>query len=102
MAERTPSMVPTSSSRIVVGFVGAEVGGAGTGEIEGHADGAPADDGRGGAVQVVMDLGPVACRGGNVVVINERVPSATALTFSIRNSYRHSRARLERFMVWFP
>ncbi len=78
MAERTPSMVPTSSSRMAVGFVGAEVGGAGTAGTEGHAGRAPADVGRGGAVQVDDGFDVFMCRGGNVVVMTsgfrERLP----------------------------
>jgi hypothetical protein len=97
MAARTPSMVSTSSSRIAVGFAGdGVIATAATGSDDGASGGV--SRGR-GAIHAVVDLGDAACRFGNVVVINDRVPSAAALTFSIRNSYRHSGARLESFLV---
>ena len=95
MAERTPSTVPTSSSRMAVGSVGAATGEAGTGGIAGAT---PRDACRGGAVQVVEWVECVAGSDGTRTVVQDRGPSMTALTFSIQSSYRHSRARLEDFL----
>ena len=54
---------------------------------------------RGGAVQ---DFGTGDSVTGTCCITsatNDRFPSATTLTFSIRSSYRHSVARLEEFLT---
>ena len=74
---------------MAVGFAGAEVGGGGAEEGAGAiVGGALGGAGRSGAVQVVEGV----AGSGIPWVMNDRVPSARALTFSIRSNYRHPRS----------
>ena len=115
MAARTPSTYATSSSRIADGSVGAVVGIAGVDAVTG-ADGSGGvavvgdEDGIDGlgAVQAAADGldaeigdrdGEIGGRDGESSVIHDLLMWATALTFSIRRTYRHSVARLEGFLT---
>ncbi len=105
MAARTPSTYATSSSRIAEGSVAA------VGEITG-VDAVTGGDGIGGvgraegmdglgAVQAApagLDM-EIGGRGAAPSVIDDLLMWATALTFSIRNTYRHSVGRLEVFLT---
>jgi hypothetical protein len=105
MAARTPSTYATSSSRIADGSVAATVEVAGFAGVVGiggvaRVGGDEGIDGL-GAVQAVV-VGLAAAIGGRGVapsVIHDLLMWATALTFSIRSTYRHSVARLERFLT---
>jgi hypothetical protein len=108
MAARTPSTYATSSSRIADGSVGTVV------EIAG-VDAVTGPDGTGGVARVACDdgidgLGAVQAgvvgldaeiggRGVAPSAIHDRLMWATALTCSIRSTYRHSVARLEGFLT---
>jgi hypothetical protein len=108
MAARTPSTYATSSSRIADGSVGAVVGIAGVDAVTGPGGiGGVArvgdDDGIDGlgavqAGEVGLDA-EIGGRGVAPSVITDLLMWATALTFSIRNTYRHPVARLEGFLT---
>ena len=115
MAARTPSTYATSSSRIADGSVGTVVEIAGVDAVTGPdgTDGvARVGDEEGidglGAVQAAaagLDA-EIGGRDGESSVIHDLLMWATALTFSIRRTYRHSVARLEGFLTqdrrWRP
>ncbi len=100
MADRTPSTWSTSSSRIVVGSVAVSVAGDADTRAGAGTDAGP--DTRAGidGVGAIQDDGDeVDGSGGMPLVIHDPLESATALTFSIRTSYRHRGARLEGFLT---
>lgn len=108
MAARTPSTYATSSSRIADGSVDAVVeiagvdavtGPDGTGSVA-RLGGESGLDGLGAVQAVVVGRGAeIGGRGVVSSVIHDLLTWATALTFSIRSTYRHSVARLEGFLT---
>jgi hypothetical protein len=109
MAARTPSTYATSSSRIADGSVaGLGAGlpdGAGFDGDDGTVGVDPVGgdeciDGLGAVQAVVVGLdAEIGGRGVAPSVIHDLLMWATALTFSIRSTYRHSVARLEGFLT---
>ncbi len=104
MADRTPSTVSTSSSRIADGSTGSsgatdtEWGASVESEVE-WGDAGIVGCGIGGAGTDHVDADGGDGTGGNSTVSDDQVPSVAALTFSIQKTYRHLAARLERFLT---
>ena len=76
-----------------------EADGVGGGEGIVEATGGGTDSARGGAVHVSDEDDGAVGSDGMPEAMNDPDPSATALTFSIRNSYRHPSAGLEEFLT---
>ena len=104
MADRTPSMVSTSSSRIADGSISSsgatdtEWGASVESEVE-WGDAGIVGCGIGGAGTDHVDADGGDGTGCNSTVSDDQVPSVAALTFSIQKTYRHLAARLEQFLT---
>jgi hypothetical protein len=82
---------------VEIAGVDAVTGPGGTGGVERDGEGI---DGLGAVQAVVVGLAAeIGGRGVAPSVIHDLLMWATALTFSIRSTYRHSVARLERFLT---